>query len=404
MDSLQSKTLGTKASPPSDFTFVNQPAYLIVHATGETSLSKRSPFLIQKLFESTIGHLKKIQKLRSGDLLVEAASPQQSAKLLKTKSLGDINVTITPHTSLNSSRGVISEVDLMSEDEADIQIGLADQGVTAVRRISIRRDGKLIPTKHLILTFGKPTLPSFVTAGYLRCPVRPYVPNPLRCFKCQRFGHSQTSCRGKSLCAQCGTEGHNSTECKSTPHCVNCQDAHPAYSRKCPAWQREKEIQRLKTVNNIPYPEARRMVTQSASLQQKTFASVLKSTKTCAVQTEISVSPNESFTRHARCLLTQSTDTEVKENIKKKTPLPKAGIVTRNVGSKKANKNPLNKQKLKSALSKSKRSETQSMSEFSDFSDEETNKVVTPPNSPPKGKSAVKLKRDTFTKNAASTT
>ncbi|XP_067122113.1 uncharacterized protein [Centruroides vittatus] len=404
MDSLKSKTPCTNASPPSDFISTNQPAYLIVHATGETSLSKCSPFLIQKLFESTIGHLKKIQKLRSGDLLVEAASPQQSAKLLKTKSLGDINVTITPHTSLNSSRGVISEIDLMSEDESDIQINLSDQGVTAVRRISIRRDGKLIPTKHLILTFGKPTLPSFVTAGYLRCPVRPYIPNPLRCFKCQRFGHSQTSCRGKSVCAQCGTEGHESTDCKSIPCCVNCKDAHPSYSRKCPAWQREKEVQRVKTVNNLSYLEARRMVTSSAPVKQKTFAAVLKSTNTRGVQTDISVSPNESLTCHARCLLTQSKETEEKESIKKRTPLPKAGVVTRNVGSKKANKNPLNKQKLKSALSKSKRSETQSMSEFSDFSDEETNKVVTPAASPPKGKSAVKLKRDTFTKNAASNT
>ncbi|XP_023230164.1 uncharacterized protein LOC111630308 [Centruroides sculpturatus] len=183
----------------------SQPSYLIVHATGEKPLSKCSPFLIQKLFESTIGHLKKTQKLRSGDLLVETASPQQSAKLLAAKKLGDIVVTVTPHESLNSSRGVISEFHLMSEDESDIQIGLSDQGVTAVRRICIRRDGKLIPTKRLILIFNKPTLPSFVTAGYLRCPVCPYVSNPLRCFKCQRFGHSQTSCCGKSVCAQCGT-------------------------------------------------------------------------------------------------------------------------------------------------------------------------------------------------------
>ncbi|XP_023238565.1 uncharacterized protein LOC111637319 [Centruroides sculpturatus] len=211
-----------------------------------------------------------------------------------------MEVTVTPHASLNLSRGVISEIDLISEDESDIQISLSDQGVTAVRRISNRRDGKLIPTKHLILTFNKPTLPSVITAGYLRFPVRPYVPNLLRCFKCQRFGHSQISCQGKSICAQCGTEGHDSTECITTPCCVNCKNAHPAYSQKCLAWQREKEIQRVKAINNIPYPEARRMVTQSTAVKQKTFASVLKSTKTCGVQTDISVSQSESLTRHAK--------------------------------------------------------------------------------------------------------
>ncbi|XP_023210492.1 uncharacterized protein LOC111613378 [Centruroides sculpturatus] len=247
---------------------------------------------------------------------------------------------------------------------------------------------------------------SWVTAaGYLRCPVRPYIPNPLRCFKCQRFGHSQTSCRGKSLCAQCGIEGHDSTECKSTPHCVNCKDAHPSYSRKCPAWQREKEIQRVKTVKNVSYPEARRMVTPSAPLQQKTFAAVLKSTKTCGVQTDISVSPSESLTRHAKCLLIPSAQTEEKENTKAKISVTKTGITTRNMGSKKASKNPLNKQRVKAALSKvSKKSEAQSMSEFSDISDEEPNMEVTKPTSPPKEKPPVKLKRDNLAKNAASNT
>ncbi|XP_023211964.1 uncharacterized protein LOC111614829 [Centruroides sculpturatus] len=199
MDS--SKNKNTDKPETTNVKTSSQPAFLVVHATGDKPLSKCSPFLIHKLFESTIGHLKKIQKLRSGDLLVETASPQQTTKLLSMNRLGDMGVSVTPHGSLNSSRGVISEIDLISEDESDIQIGLSDQGVTAVRRILIRRDGKLISTKHLILPFNKPTLPSFITAGYLRCPVCPYVPNLLRCFKCQRFGHSQTSCRGKSVYA-----------------------------------------------------------------------------------------------------------------------------------------------------------------------------------------------------------
>ncbi|XP_023227361.1 uncharacterized protein LOC111627912 [Centruroides sculpturatus] len=196
MDSVKPKTC-TDALTPSDVISSNQPAYFIVHAIGETTLSKRFPYLIQKLLKPTIGNHKKLKKLRSADLLVQAVSCQQSAKLLKMKSLGNIMVTIIPHTNLNLSRGVISEFDLMSEDESDISIGLSDQGVTAVRQISICRNGKLIPTKHLILTFNKPILPSSVAAGYFSCPLSSYISNPLCCFKCQRFGHSQTSCRGK---------------------------------------------------------------------------------------------------------------------------------------------------------------------------------------------------------------
>ncbi|XP_023217667.1 uncharacterized protein LOC111620055 [Centruroides sculpturatus] len=131
MDSKNSK-LNRDKLPPVTTNVSSTATYLIVHATGDKPLSKCSPFLIQKIFESTIGHLKKIQKSRSGDLLVETASPQQTVNLLATKTLGDMEVTVTPHGSLNSSRGVISEIDLMSEDKSDIQIGLSDQGVIAV--------------------------------------------------------------------------------------------------------------------------------------------------------------------------------------------------------------------------------------------------------------------------------
>ncbi|GFU88375.1 hypothetical protein TNCV_791411, partial [Trichonephila clavipes] len=42
-----------------------------------------------------------------------------------------------------------------------------------VRRITIRRDGQVLNTKHLILTFSTPELPQSVKAAYLHCPVRP---------------------------------------------------------------------------------------------------------------------------------------------------------------------------------------------------------------------------------------
>ncbi|GFV93040.1 hypothetical protein TNCV_3427521 [Trichonephila clavipes] len=38
--------------------------------------------------------------------------------------------------------------------------------------------------------------------AYIRCPVRPYIPNPLRCFQCQRFG-IQKRLRGQPTCPRC---------------------------------------------------------------------------------------------------------------------------------------------------------------------------------------------------------
>ncbi|GFU26038.1 uncharacterized protein TNCV_5105171 [Trichonephila clavipes] len=120
-------------------------------------------------------------------------------------------LTISLHKTLNSCRGVISEPDLLTTPDGGILDGFSDQGVIQVRRI-IKKDNSVIPTKHLILTFNSPTLPQTIKAGYLNCKIR-HIPNPLRCFKYQRFGHSQTACRGQLTCSRYASVGHASSDC-----------------------------------------------------------------------------------------------------------------------------------------------------------------------------------------------
>ncbi|GFX33399.1 uncharacterized protein TNCV_4122331 [Trichonephila clavipes] len=223
-------------------------------------MARKSPFVIRKAIIGIGGEPKSIKKLRSGDLLIETTSALQSKSFLLAKTFLDFPLTVTPHKSLNSCRGVISEPDLLSSSEAEILEGLSDQGVTQVRRISVKKDSSLFPTKNLILTFNSPKLPSNIKAGYLNCKVRPYIPNPLRCFKCQRFGHSQTSCRGQLTCSRCASVGHASTDCSLEPKCINCLQPHPSDSKLCPKWKIEKQIEEIKTTQNIFYPEARKLI------------------------------------------------------------------------------------------------------------------------------------------------
>ncbi|GBN66523.1 hypothetical protein AVEN_195730-1 [Araneus ventricosus] len=175
-----------------------------------------SPFLVEKAITGSVGYVKSTKKLRSGDLLVEVESPKQAKEISKIKSLSTIPVTVKPHATLNSSKGVISCGELLNESEEKITEELKIQGVIHVRRITIRRDGQLLNTKHLILTFDSNKLPEHIKAGYMRLSVRTYIPNPLHCFKCQRFGHSKTSCRGTLTCARCAEVGHESTDCTRT--------------------------------------------------------------------------------------------------------------------------------------------------------------------------------------------
>ncbi|GFY00718.1 uncharacterized protein TNCV_2141101 [Trichonephila clavipes] len=224
------------------------------------AMSVKSPFTIHKALKGIGGEPKSIKRLRSGDLLVETVSSTQTKSFLLAKTFLDSPVNIIPHKSLNTSRGVISEPDLLTTSEAEILEGFSNQGVIQVRRITIKKDTAIIPTKHLILTFSSPTLPQTIKAGYLNCKIRPYIPNPLRCFKCQRFGHSQTACRGQLTCSRCASVGHASPDCSLEPQCINCSQPHTADSKLCPQWKTEKQIQEIKTNKNITYVEARKLI------------------------------------------------------------------------------------------------------------------------------------------------
>ncbi|GBN26725.1 hypothetical protein AVEN_56158-1 [Araneus ventricosus] len=235
-----------------------------------------SPFLVQKAVDSTLGEVTSVRKLRSGDLLVEVKSRKQAQQIIKLKALATIAITVSAHTSLNSSKGVITCGELFNVSVEDITSELKGEGVTHVRRIFIRRDGQLLPTKHLILSFQTPILPDSVKAGYMKLAVRPFIPNPLRCFKCQRFGHSQTNCRGTLTCARCAEKGHISQQCTGQEKCVNCSGDHTSFSRSCPRWKQEKEIMAIKTKEQISYPEAKRKLLAQTPTSGLSYSSALQ--------------------------------------------------------------------------------------------------------------------------------
>ena len=56
------------------------------------------------------------------------------------------------------------------------------------------------------------TMPSEIHIGWLNYKVREYIPHPLRCFKCQRMGHTAQQCKWRQRCAKCGGE-HEYCKC-----------------------------------------------------------------------------------------------------------------------------------------------------------------------------------------------
>ncbi|XP_055528039.1 uncharacterized protein LOC129720576 [Wyeomyia smithii] len=134
---------------------------------------------------------------------------------------------------------------------------MKDIHIIDVKRIKRHKGDQYVDSEAFILTFNLGTLPGSIDAGFHRCKVRQYVPPPLRCMNCLKFGHKKDQCKGNQVCANCASLYHDKTECQQKTTCVVCREDHHALSKNCPVYIDELEIQRLRVIEKITHREAR---------------------------------------------------------------------------------------------------------------------------------------------------
>ena len=281
---------------PPETTMFASPRVLVFSSSNERKLSSLSPFQRREGCDR-LGKVLRCDKLRDGAIEVEFATAADAARALNATAFtytvregGDrreasIPMVVAAHRTKNSSKGIINCFDLKDVSDEEVADGLSQFGVTHARHITSRRGGVTTPTNSIVLTFSGSDLPPHVVVGYTRVKVRVYIPNPMRCFHCQRFGHPRTRCDGKRTCSKCASLDHTDETCESdTPWCVNCgqgQIPHTSYDRSCPKYLEEKEINTIKATRNISFREARDVYREThprTSYAQKVKASVSSST------------------------------------------------------------------------------------------------------------------------------
>ena len=275
--SKQSKRLCPDSDSDTDISTSTFPRFVILESLEEKQLSKINPFVLHKVISGIVKPVS-VKKLKNGTLLIEVDKKTYAENLLNMKFFSNIKIKSYAHASLNSSKGVVrsSELSLCTLDE--IKSHLQTQLVTDVKKITFTRNDQTISTDTYILTFGKPQIPKELKVGYNLIKVNPYIPNPLRCYNCQMFGHHEQKCTKSAVCKKCGESGSDHVElsCNKPPKCANCNGNHPADSRDCIAWKREKEINTVKYTNNISFPEARKIVQNSNKFPSKSYSEVTK--------------------------------------------------------------------------------------------------------------------------------
>lgn len=252
------------------------PPYYVLNFPGIDIDSQLNVIAADSEIKLKIGKPKKICKLNKNALLIQVLSEEQGKKLSKLTSVANQLVTSQLHRTLNTTKGtVVSEVMAKSSEE-EILARLKDQGVTKIERMKRRVDGHLIDTNRYILTFSRTKLPHLIKlADWHQEIVDLYIPTPLRCNKCQKFGHTKNWCkREEEVCSRCGQSGHRIVQCVNAALCVNCKGDHPATSRNCDMFILRSEVMATMTREHITHLEATDKVKTRYREQGKTYSFV----------------------------------------------------------------------------------------------------------------------------------
>ena len=154
-------------------------------------------------------------------------------ELLKVQNLGKWKVSCYIPNKDKFKVGVISPINTNSDLEKINTMLSKHHKINSIIRMNKRLNDEWVPSNSLKITFEAHDLPNEVVIGHSLYKVRPYVGQPLQCFRCQRLGHTAEGCKARIRCMVCGGE-HVKEVCRAEKdQCANCRGNHKANSKSC---------------------------------------------------------------------------------------------------------------------------------------------------------------------------
>lgn len=166
-----------------------------------------------------------------------------------------------------------------SVPEEDLWEGLKSEcEVISFKRITIKKDDVVVPTRIVELKFLSPKLPRHISIYNMIFTVTPSVRSPVQCNKCLRFGHTSKFCRSSPRYGHCGQNNHLMDSCPSLhatePCCIFCKLPHIATDRNCQEWSRQRDIKKVIATENLPFKEAQIFIKNKMYFSAFSYASI----------------------------------------------------------------------------------------------------------------------------------
>ena len=239
----------------------NWSRYLVLKTSGKITSAKLENILLTHCSTKDMS----FRPIQPNEWLIQTTTKAQSDIYQSLNDIEGIEVSVKKHDTLNSIQGTVILPDIEDEDNLPNKALLLD---SLQKRYSNVQDLEIyeIPSKNSSssrkLKIGKikfegQTLPDKIKIQGQSRELRPFIPKPLQCKMCSKYGHSEKRCYGKPVCAFCSSEDHMTKWNCGTPKCVNCGSEHHARSKQCAFYTYNTELKLLVDRTGMSFKEAR---------------------------------------------------------------------------------------------------------------------------------------------------
>ena len=199
---------------------------------------------------------------KPNEWLVEATTKNQSDKILAVKEINGIPVEVKGHDTLNYIQGTVVLPNIQDEEIPDNiillnSLKLRYNNIHDIETYEIQSRKNQNKLRIMKIKFiGQSTPLKIKILGQNR-EVRPFIPKPLQCSKCCRYGHTHKRCTNKEICAVCGSQHHRTDWSCNQPKCINCGLDHHAKSKTCEFYIYNTEVKLLMSRSGMSAREAK---------------------------------------------------------------------------------------------------------------------------------------------------
>ncbi|XP_050294852.1 uncharacterized protein LOC126735025 [Anthonomus grandis grandis] len=224
--------------------------------------------IARDIFNLNLTDVKKIKNKGLNRISVEFINFLSANNFVKNKTLINKGYKIYIPFNFVTCKGLVRQIDIEIGEKEILECSKTDTGIEILevkrlnRKIIKDKDITYEPTGSVLITFKGVCLPKSLNIYRLERPISIYISPVTQCFRCLRYGHTRTNCKGKERCFTCGEEKKSDLEehpsCETK--CFYCKGPHKSTDKSCPEYTRQKNIKELMAFENIPFFDASEIV------------------------------------------------------------------------------------------------------------------------------------------------